>query len=91
MKLDPAYEPIKPLPEDNTETTLEWVAKHFEPADVFGYSQLELWAINAGFVREEKVIPQDPDNPTLTKEEFLFWYHGLSTLTLDDYCKSLNK
>ena len=76
MKLDRAYEPLKPLPEDNTLATLEFVAKGFEPNEVFSDKQLSDWAHN---------------NNYLTKEEFLFWYHGLSSLTLDEYIKSLNK
>lgn len=76
MKFDPSYEPTRPLPEDTTLDTLEYVAKGFSPSEVFSDHQLSVWA---------------HANNYLTVNEFLEWYHMNQHLTLDEYFKSLNK
>lgn len=68
--------PIKPMPEDTTEATLDWIRRGFTPSEVFSENDLMQWAHS---------------NNYLTIEEYLEWERFNQHITLVDYCKSLNK
>lgn len=42
------------LPDTLLELAIAWINKNMEPEDVFGWSQLESWARNSGFVEESR-------------------------------------